>query len=110
MAFVQTAVLHTTAAGERRVRVMNLSIPITSHIGNIFRFADFDASLLQIVKEGELAASILQPKADVDYHHSHGPDHPEVAARHPESAYRTMREGVIDVSKTLRGSNAAGSG
>jgi protein transport protein SEC24 len=52
LAFVQAAVLHTTPSGERRVRVMNLSIPVTSHIGNIFRFADFDACLVQILKEG----------------------------------------------------------
>lgn len=53
LAFLQTAVLYTTAAGHRRVRVMNLSLPITSHIGNLFRFADFDACIVQTLREGD---------------------------------------------------------
>lgn len=52
-AFFQAAALYTTASGERRVRTMNISMPVTSHIGNVFRFADFDASVLVYLKEGE---------------------------------------------------------
>lgn len=33
---------------------MNLSFPVTNHIGNIFRFADFDSAIVVLLKEGEL--------------------------------------------------------
>lgn len=50
--FVQVAVLHTTSAGERRVRIMNMSFGVTSLIGNVFRFADLDASVTVFIKDG----------------------------------------------------------
>jgi protein transport protein SEC24 len=53
VSYVQVAVLYTTAGGERRVRVLNLSLPATNHIGNVFRFADFDTSVVMLLKEGE---------------------------------------------------------
>ncbi|GHJ87945.1 hypothetical protein NliqN6_4347 [Naganishia liquefaciens] len=51
MAFVQAAVLYTTATGERRVRTMNLSFPITNHIGNLFKFSDFDTGMALLYKD-----------------------------------------------------------
>ena len=33
----QAAILHTSASGERRVRCINLQVPVTSLIGNVFR-------------------------------------------------------------------------
>ena len=53
MAFIQAAVLYTTATGERRVRTMNLSFPITNHIGNLFKFSDFDTGMALLYKDGE---------------------------------------------------------
>ncbi|KAL7423034.1 COPII coat Sec23p-Sfb3p heterodimer component [Cryptotrichosporon argae] len=44
-AYTQVAVLYTTGTGERRVRCMNNAYAVSSLIGNIFRFADLDASL-----------------------------------------------------------------
>ena len=52
MSYVQVAVLYTSAGGERRVRVLNLNLPVTNHIGNVFRFADFDTSVVRLLKEG----------------------------------------------------------
>ncbi|GMK56207.1 hypothetical protein CspeluHIS016_0300470 [Cutaneotrichosporon spelunceum] len=51
MAYVQVAVLYTSSSGERRVRLLNLSLRITGLIGNVFRYADFDASVTMFYKE-----------------------------------------------------------
>jgi protein transport protein SEC24 len=51
--FVQVAVLHTSENGERRVRCLNMSFTTTSLIGNVFRFADLDASVTLFLKDGE---------------------------------------------------------
>jgi len=53
-AFVQVAVLHTTAQGERRVRLLNMTLGVSSMIGNIFRFADLDAAVTVFIKGGML--------------------------------------------------------
>lgn len=50
-ASVQIAVLHTTRSGERRVRVLNLRLGVTSLIGNVFRYADLDACVGILAKE-----------------------------------------------------------
>lgn len=51
-AYVQVAVLYTSSTGERRVRCLNLSCGATSLIGNVFRFADLDASVAVFIKDG----------------------------------------------------------
>ncbi|TXT05981.1 hypothetical protein VHUM_03742 [Vanrija humicola] len=51
LSYIQVATLYTSASGERRVRVLNLSLPVSSLIGNVFRFADFDASVTTLYKE-----------------------------------------------------------
>lgn len=56
MAFIQAAVLYTSAGGERRVRTMNLSFPVTNHIGNLFKFSDFDTGMALLYKDGEHAS------------------------------------------------------
>ncbi|ORY28021.1 putative ER to Golgi transport-related protein [Naematelia encephala] len=50
-AFVQVAALYTSSSGERRVRCLNMSFTTTSMIGNIFRFADLDASVCVFHKD-----------------------------------------------------------
>ncbi|WVQ86219.1 hypothetical protein IAT38_008387 [Cryptococcus sp. DSM 104549] len=49
-AFVQVAILYTSAEGERRVRCLNMSFVVTSLIGNIFKFADEEASCAVLLK------------------------------------------------------------
>lgn len=44
-ACVQCALLYTTVAGERRIRVHTLSLPCTTVLGNLFRSADLDVQL-----------------------------------------------------------------
>jgi hypothetical protein len=38
-------------SGERRVRCLNMSFAVTSLIGNVFRFADLDATVTLFLKE-----------------------------------------------------------
>jgi protein transport protein SEC24 len=47
----QSALLYTTATGERRVRVQNLSARSTNDIGEIYKTADEDAISATIAKE-----------------------------------------------------------
>jgi len=53
-AYFQCAVLYTSSAGERRVRLHNLAVPVSQVLGNVFRFADMDATMTYCAKEGEL--------------------------------------------------------
>jgi protein transport protein SEC24 len=48
----QCAMLYTTAAGQRRVRVINLSLPVTDNIGSVFRSAQMDVTLNLLMKQG----------------------------------------------------------
>ncbi|GAA99536.1 hypothetical protein E5Q_06237 [Mixia osmundae IAM 14324] len=50
-AHFQCAVLYTSATGQRRVRCHNLSVPITSLLANVFRYADVDTTLAYVAKE-----------------------------------------------------------
>ena len=53
-AFIQVALLYTSAAGERRVRVCNLGVQVAGMAGNIYRFADMDAVVCHLIREGLL--------------------------------------------------------
>lgn len=52
-AHFQCAMLYTTATGQRRVRCHNIAVPVTSLLGNVFRYADMDSTVAYYVKEGE---------------------------------------------------------
>lgn len=43
LAYSQAALLYTTSNGERRIRVMNLAIPVTTQLIDIFNSADLEA-------------------------------------------------------------------
>ncbi|KAK4048375.1 COPII coat Sec23p-Sfb3p heterodimer component [Microbotryomycetes sp. JL221] len=50
-AFFQCAVLYTSASGQRRVRVHNLAVPVTTLLANVFRYADMDTTIAHLAKE-----------------------------------------------------------
>jgi len=58
-AYVQCALLYTTAAGERRVRVLTLGLMTTSVMSSLFRHADLDA-LLNVTLRQSIALSAKQ--------------------------------------------------
>ncbi|KAJ4810599.1 Protein transport protein sec24 [Rhynchospora pubera] len=47
----QCAILYTTVHGQRRIRVMNLSLPCTTVLGNLFRSADLDSQFSCFLKQ-----------------------------------------------------------
>jgi protein transport protein SEC24 len=51
-ASIQCAVLYTTPAGRRRVRVLNLNLPVVTLAASVFRFADMDAVVSYLLREG----------------------------------------------------------
>lgn len=66
MASLQCALLYTTAAGQRRIRVMNLRLNCTSVLGNVFRSADLNAVLNFFARRGisEVSRKPLQTIRD----------------------------------------------
>ncbi|CAH8307444.1 unnamed protein product [Eruca vesicaria subsp. sativa] len=56
----QCALLYTSIYGERRIRVINLSLPCTSMLSNLFRSADLDSQFACMLK---LAANEIPSKA-----------------------------------------------
>ncbi|KAF7048208.1 hypothetical protein CFC21_057009 [Triticum aestivum] len=47
----QCALLYTTVYGQRRIRVINISLPCTSTLNNLFRYADQEAQFTYVVKQ-----------------------------------------------------------
>ena len=55
---LQVALLYTTANGERRIRVLNISRPNTISLGNVFRCADMDTTMNYLAKASKYMFSI----------------------------------------------------
>ncbi|KAF9090400.1 COPII coat Sec23p-Sfb3p heterodimer component, partial [Mortierella sp. GBA35] len=60
----QVALLYTTADGRRRVRVHNFSTPVTTLLGNVFRWADMDTTI-NFLSKGAIAQALSKPLNEV---------------------------------------------
>ncbi|KAJ3328411.1 COPII coat Sec23p-Sfb3p heterodimer component [Blyttiomyces sp. JEL0837] len=47
---IQVALLYTNMDGERRIRVLNISVPNTTSLGNVFRYAEMDTTVNYLAK------------------------------------------------------------
>ncbi|KAI9342470.1 Sec23/Sec24 trunk domain-containing protein [Zopfochytrium polystomum] len=47
---IQVALLYTSSDGDRRIRVLNLVVPNTTSLGNVFRSADMDTTMNYLAK------------------------------------------------------------
>ncbi|KAI8337515.1 Sec23/Sec24 trunk domain-containing protein [Chlamydoabsidia padenii] len=67
MAYFQTALLYTTCFGERRIRVLNLCLPVTKVISEVFSSADQFAIARALCHQGidKAAASKLRDGRDL---------------------------------------------
>lgn len=63
-AYLQSALLYTTAAGERRVRVCNLSLPVVSLAGNVYRYGDYEGVVAAFAKTA-IMQMIKRPLRDI---------------------------------------------
>ncbi|KAJ3106424.1 DNA mismatch repair protein msh6 [Phlyctochytrium planicorne] len=59
---IQAALLYTTSAGERRIRVLNYSLLNTTSLGNVFRYGEMDTTLNFLAKAYVSQASTLSLK------------------------------------------------
>ncbi|KAF9996349.1 COPII coat Sec23p-Sfb3p heterodimer component [Modicella reniformis] len=60
----QVALLYTTMDGHRRVRVHNYSTPVTTLLGNVFRWADMDTTI-NFLSKGAIAQALSKPLNEV---------------------------------------------
>ncbi|KAG0253224.1 COPII coat Sec23p-Sfb3p heterodimer component [Mortierella polycephala] len=63
----QVALLYTTVDGRRRVRVHNFSTPITTSLGDVFRWSDMDTTL-NFLGKGAVSQALSRPMAEVRKH------------------------------------------
>lgn len=50
--YIQAAILFTSCGGQRRLRIHNLCLPVTSDYTNIYRVADQDSVFTYFFKHG----------------------------------------------------------
>jgi protein transport protein SEC24 len=56
---LQAALLYTSTTGERRIRAMNVCLPVTSQLSDIYKFCDTDAIVNLTAKMGKFTTSII---------------------------------------------------
>lgn len=61
-AFIQVAALFTSVSGQRRLRIHNLSLAVSSEMANLYRSADMDSIINYLAKQAERSLLHKSPK------------------------------------------------
>ena len=69
MAGLQVALLYTTLAGQRRIRLHNMMVPVTPQFANLFRLVELDTVMNLVAKQGASGARPRPPP----HTHTHTP-------------------------------------
>ncbi|XP_058447296.1 protein transport protein Sec24C [Malaya genurostris] len=64
--FIQVALLYTSCSGQRRLRVLNLSLKTCNQLADLFRSCDLDTTILFFAKQGLFKLLENSPKAIKD--------------------------------------------
>lgn len=64
-AHIQCATLHTTRTGERRVRVLNIAVQVSTLAANVFKNADLEVVCCTFTREGKYMPSNIQIRYSV---------------------------------------------
>ncbi|XP_058818925.1 protein transport protein Sec24C [Topomyia yanbarensis] len=64
--FIQVALLYTSCSGQRRLRILNLSLKTCNQLADLFRSCDLDTSILFFAKQGLFKLLENSPKAIKD--------------------------------------------
>ncbi|XP_001650130.2 protein transport protein Sec24C [Aedes aegypti] len=64
--FIQVALLYTSCSGQRRLRILNLSLKTCTQLADLFRSCDLDTTILFFAKQGLFKLLENNPKAIKD--------------------------------------------
>jgi protein transport protein SEC24 len=64
-AHIQCATLYTTRTGERRVRVLNIAVQVSTLAGNVFKNADLEVVCCTLAREGTCICAVFKPRLNL---------------------------------------------
>lgn len=95
----QCAVLHTTAQGQRRIRVLNLAASVSSQLASIFRMADLEALLQFSTKRAISQLSSTPLPTLVQHIHIRSA---QILASYRKNCAATMPSGQLVLPESLK--------
>lgn len=95
----QCAILYTSSEGQRRIRVHNLALKVTSAMSNIFRMADLDAILQLFCKRAVNQVSSMAIPGVVNHFHIRSA---QILAAYRKFCAQSMPGGQLVLPESLK--------